>query len=127
MKKPKKNWLEWIIFAVSLALVLATVVILTCEALSLGKKPADPQVRLGAPEAHENYFAVPVTVTNRGDATVENVHLEVTLQLPGGEKETGEFDLPYLPRHATRDAWVTFTHDPSQGKLEPRVLGYQKP
>ncbi len=127
MKKAQKNWLEWVIFAFSLVLVLGTLGILIYEAISLGKKPADPQMRLGTAEAHAGYFAVPVTIENRGDETVENVHLAVELKLPGGASERGEFDLPYLPRRATRHAWVTFRHDPREGKLEPMILGYQKP
>ena len=127
MKKPKKNWLEWTVFALSLLLILATAGALVYEQVSLGKEPADPQIELGTPQPHAGYFAVPVRVTNQGDATAENVHLEVELQLPGGEKETGEFDLPYLPRHATREAFVTFRHNPSEGKMESRVLGYEKP
>ncbi len=127
MKAPQKNWLEWIIFALSLLLILATAGALICEQLSLGEKPPDPQVQLGPPEAHEGYFAVPVKVVNHGDETAASVHLEVVLHLPGGESETGQFDLPYLPRRATREGWVTFRHDPSEGKLEPRVLGYEKP
>ncbi len=127
MKKPEKNWLEWLIFVVSLSLVFGIAAVLIYQHLSLGEKPPDPQVQLGPPEAHEGYFAVPVMVANRGDETIENVHLEVSLQLAEGESEKGEFDLPYLPRHSTRQAWVTFRHDPREGKLESRVLGYQKP
>jgi uncharacterized protein (TIGR02588 family) len=127
MKKPRKNWLEWVIFAVSLLLVLGTAGVLVLESFSLGKKEADPQMQLGPPTAHDGYFAVPVTVVNRGDGTAESVQLEVLLRLPGGETEKGEFQLQYLPRRATRHAWVTFRHDPRKGKLEPRVLGYQKP
>lgn len=127
MNKPPKNWLEWLVFAVSLLLILATAGVLVYEMNSLGEKPPDPQMLLGVAEPHDGYFALPVTVENRGDATAENVHLAVELQLPSGEKERGEFDLPYLPRRATRQAWVTFRHDPSKGKLEPLVLGYQKP
>ncbi|MEO8440786.1 MAG: hypothetical protein ABI540_11280 [Spartobacteria bacterium] len=41
----------------------------------------------------------------------------------GGGRERGEFELPYLPRHATRRAWVTFARDPRERKLETRVLG----
>ena len=127
MKKPKKNWLEWSVFALSLGLILATATILIREQLSLGEQPPDPQMELGTPEAHAGYFAVPVKVRNDGDETAEDVHLEVKLLLPGGESETGEFSLPYLPRRSVREAWVTFRQDPRNGKMEARVLGYQKP
>ncbi|HEY2800021.1 MAG TPA: hypothetical protein VGI85_05470 [Chthoniobacterales bacterium] len=127
MKKPRKNWLEWVIFAVSLLLVLGMAGVLVWESFSLGKKEADPEMELGPSAAHGDYFAVPATVVNRGDGTAASVQLEVLLKLPGRETEKGEFQLQYLPRHATRHAWVTFRHDPREGKLEPRVLGYQKP
>lgn len=127
MKKPKKNWLEWIVFAFSLALLLGTIGVLIVQAVSSGDKPPDPYLTLGPAEAHEGYFAVPVMVENRGDTTAENVHVAVELKLPGGESERGEFDLPYLPRRAKRQAYVTFRHDPAQGKLEPMILGYQTP
>ncbi len=127
MKKPKKNWLEWTVFALSLLLVLTTAGLLVHEHLSLGHEPADPQVTLGEPEAHDGYFAVPVKVVNRGDNTAESVQIEIELQLPGEKSEKGQVQLQYLPRQATRHAWVTFRHDPRQGKLEPRVLGYEKP
>ena len=127
MKKPKKNWLEWSIFAVSLVVVLGTVGVLLYEYLSLGSEPADLRIELARPEAHAGYYAVPVTVRNQGSATAQNVHLEVTLQLSGAETERAEFELDYLPRAAKRKAWVTFLHDPAQGKLTPRILGYENP
>ncbi len=127
MKLPKKNWLEWSVFGLSLLLILGIVAILIHEEMTLNGDPPDPQMVIGAPEAHQGYFAVPVTVTNRGDETAEQVHLEIVLEMPDGGKETSEFDLPYLPRHAMRKAWVTFFHDPAKGEMKPRVLGYEKP
>ena len=127
MKRPEKNWLEWTVFALSLLVVLTTAGLLIHEHLTLGQEPADPQIMLGAPEAHDGYFAVPVKVVNRGDNTAESVQIEVELRLDGGESEKAEVQLEYLPRQATRHAWVTFRHDPREGKLEGRVLGYQKP
>lgn len=127
MKTPKKNWLEWSIFAISLVVVLGTAGVLFYELFTLGEQPADPQMELGPPQAHTGYYAVPVTVRNRGNETAQNVHLAVTLQLSGEESERADFILDYLPRFAKREAWVTFLHDPAKGKLEPRVLGYEKP
>jgi uncharacterized protein (TIGR02588 family) len=127
MKKPQKNWVEWAIFAISLVVILSTAGALIYEKVSLGNEPADPRIVLGPPEARGDYFAVPVMVVNRGDETAQGVHIQVRLRFSGGEEEESSFDLQYLPRHSTRKAWVTFRHDPRQGKLEPRVLGYEKP
>jgi uncharacterized protein (TIGR02588 family) len=127
MKWPEKNWLEWGVFALSLLFVLTTAGLLIHEHVSLGHQPADPQIMLGPPEAHAGYFAVPVKVVNRGDNTAESVQIEVELRLDGGASEKAQVELQYLPRRATRHAWVTFRHDPRKGKLQSRVLGYQKP
>lgn len=127
MKPPQKNWLEWTIFGFSLLLILATAGTLVQQEFSLEDNPPDPHIGLGTPESHDGYFAVPVTVTNRGDSTAASVQVEVVLRTPDGESETGQFDLPYLPRRSTREGWVTFRHDPAKGKMEPRILGYEKP
>jgi uncharacterized protein (TIGR02588 family) len=107
--------------------ILSTVGALIYEEMSLGERPADPQVTIGQPEAHGSYFAVPVKVVNRGDRTAQGVRLQITLKLPGGKTEESSFNLQYLPRRAVRHAWVTFEHNPRRGVLEPRVLGYEKP
>ncbi len=127
MRRPRKNWLEWGIFGLSLLVIFSTIGALIYEKVTLAGTPADPQMTVGTPAVHGDYFAVPVTVTNRGDETAQGVRLEVTLLLPSGETEDGSFQLHYLPRHATRKGWITFRHDPRQGKLAPRVLGYENP
>jgi uncharacterized protein (TIGR02588 family) len=66
-------------------------------------------------------------VVNRGDNTAENVQVAVEIHMPGGETERSEVELQYLPRQAMRHAWVTFRRDPREGKVEARVLGYQRP
>jgi len=70
---------------------------------------------------------VPVTVVNHGDETAEGVRIEVVMESGGEEKARGELDVPFLPRHATREGWETFEQDPRTAQLKARVLGYQKP
>ena len=130
MKKVKKNWLEWVVFGVSLALVAGVLGFLVYDAVKLEKTPPDLEVRLGAPVARAEEFVVPVAVTNRGDQTAEGVQIEVTLEGGadgGGEPERGEFGIAFIPRRATREGWVVFRTDPRGARLTPRVLGYEKP
>ena len=127
MKKIQKNWLEWIVFALGLALVSSTLVYLIYAGTSMSESPPNLEVRLGTPEQLQFSFIVPVTVINHGDETAEGVRIEVVLESDGEDKARGEVDLPFLPRHATREAWVTFEQDPRTAKLKARVLGYQKP
>jgi len=123
----KKNWLEWSVFASGLILVSCTLGYLIYTGVSMGDEPPNVEVRLGTPEQRQFNFIVPVTVINHGDQTAEGVRIEVVMKSGGQEKARGELDVAFLPRHATREGWVTFEEDPRTAQLKARVLGYQKP
>src|SRR5688500_10321312 len=127
MKKVQKNWLEWVVFALGLVTVVSTLGYLTYAGASMGDKPPSIEVRLGTPERRQFNFLVPVTVINHGDETAEGVRIEVVIDNGGASKERAELDVAFLPRHATREGWVTFEQDPGAAQLKARVLGYQRP
>jgi uncharacterized protein (TIGR02588 family) len=128
MTTPEKNWLEWAVFGVSLALVMGTLAYLAYDALTLGDTPPRIEVRLGAPERAAGHFIVPVAVTNRGDQTAEGVHIEVVLERGAREEERSDFEIAFLPRGSTREGWVVFQSDPAAADATTaRVLGYEKP
>lgn len=128
MSKSDKNWLEWVVFAIGLALVAGVLGYLVYDGLTMGDAPPSIEVRLGTPEQRGENFIVPVTVTNRGDATAEGVSIEVEQQRGDGQEgERGQFEVAFLPRRATREGWVAFKTDPRQAQLTARVLGYEKP
>lgn len=127
MSAIKKNFLEWIVFAVSLILVMGVIGYLSYDAATLGNSPPDIQVRLGASETRTQRFVIPVIVVNTGDETAEGVRVEVELKRDGADTETGELEFPFVPRGGQREGFVAFNHDPNTGRLETRVLGYEKP
>jgi uncharacterized protein (TIGR02588 family) len=128
MKKLEKNWLEWLVFAASLVLVLSTLGYLVYDAATFGEAPPSIEFQLGQPQPLSNRFVVPVSVTNRGDETAQGVHIEVTLESGGKEQENADFEIAFLPRHSTRKGWVTFKTDPrSVEQMQARVLGFEKP
>jgi uncharacterized protein (TIGR02588 family) len=129
MKKVRKNWLEWVVFAAGLALVLSALAYLVYDGATMGNDPPSIEVRLGAPEPRAHNFIVPVTVMNHGDETAEGVAVEVLLESGdgGGEPARGELTIAFLPRRATRAGFVTFRQDPRAARLTARVLGYEKP
>lgn len=127
MSKLEKNALEWAVFGISLALVLATVGFLVYEAVSSPGSPPDLSVELGTPERRGQVWAVPVTVRNRGEETAEGVHVEAVLRLPGGREERSELEVMFVPRHSQREGWVYFVQDPTRGRPEGRVVGFEKP
>ena len=128
MKKLEKNWLEWIVFACSLLIVAGTLGYLIYDVATLSDAPPTITFKLGQPQPQSNHFIVPVSVTNRGDQTAEGVHVEVTLENSGKEQENAEFEIAFLPRHSTREGWVTFKTDPrTVEQMQARVLGFEKP
>ena len=126
MKRPKKNWFEWTVFGLSAVLLVGVIGFLIYESTAIGDAPPDIHVQIGTPQPRAGYFAVPIEASNKGDHTAEGVHIEVVLRT-GGKEETADFDIQFLPRRGSREAWVTFKDDPAKGTLEARVLGYEKP
>jgi uncharacterized protein (TIGR02588 family) len=122
-----KHPLEWIVFAVSLAVVAGTVGFLAWDAVRGEDSPAALSVELGRPEPRDGVWAVPVTIRNRGHETAENVTVEVILETPGAEPERADFDAAFVPRQSKREGWVTFRSDPSRGRLSGRAAGYETP
>ena len=128
MKKMEKNWLEWIVFAISLVLVTCTLAYLTYDGMTVGDAPPSIEIRVGSPTQGQHNFIVPVSLINHGDQTAEGVQIEVALETEGKETERSEFAVAFLPRRATREGWVTFQTDPRTAqKISARVLGYEKP
>lgn len=127
MSRVEKNPLEWAVFFVGLAAVLATMGFLVWDAATSNGSTPDLRVELGAPEPASGGFTVPVTVRNLGDETAEGVLVEVTLELPGAPPETAEIEMAFVPRRSRREGWVTFRGNPRQGRLAGRALGYEKP
>ncbi len=126
--KLQKNWLEWLVFALSLVLVLCTLGYLVYDGATSAKTPANIQLELGKPQPQANHFMIPVSVTNSGDTTAETVQIEVTLENSGQEQENAQLEIALLPRHSKREGWVTFQTDPrTVEEMTARVLGFEQP
>lgn len=127
----KKNWLEWSVFAVGLALVLAVVGYLVVQAALHEDRPPALSVRVGEPWQPPGvvppHFIVPVTVTNHGDHVAEWVLVEVTLVRDGKPLERGELRISDVPRRSSRSGAWTLQRAPQPDELRARVLGYSEP
>jgi uncharacterized protein (TIGR02588 family) len=122
----KRNRLEWAVFAIGLALILAIVGYLGYEAATYHPGTPEVEVRLGRPERRGEIFIVPVLAKNPSDETLEGVVLEATLTDREGE-ETSQFELAFLARGSRREGWFTFSRDPSKGRIEARAIGFERP
>lgn len=128
MKNLEKNWLEWVIFAIGLILVVSTLGYLIYDATTVSETPPSMEFQLGETQQQNQQFIVPVSVTNKGGQPAETVQIEVVLERSGEELETAEFEIAFLPRGATRSGWVTFKTDPRKAdRITTRAIGYEKP
>lgn len=80
MKTPRKNPLEWAVFAVSMLLVVGIIGYLLWMSFRLEPVVEGLRVTLGEPvqqpESKPPSFAIPVTVFNPGDRPVADVEVE---------------------------------------------------
>lgn len=118
-----KNWLEWLIFGLSSALVVAVLCYLGYQSLTIDHRMPNLKAVLGEPIQDRNRTQVPVTVYNFGDITAENVEIEVTA--PSGD--SGSFTLAFVPRGARRQGWAVFDKPLRKDQLKAVVKGYEEP
>ena len=121
--------LEWIVAAVGVVILVATLGFLFREAASGDKSPPDIVVQVdsisASPEARG--FLVEFRAVNRGGTTAATVGIAAELTDNGSTIESQGTQLDYLPAHSTRVGGLFFSHDPRQFKLTLRSSGYQKP
>jgi uncharacterized protein (TIGR02588 family) len=124
MKRPGKNWLEWTVFSISGAVIALVAAFLAYLAVMTGRQNPALVVTLGDPEQVPSGYAVPVTVTNTGDVTAEQVGIEVSLE---GASDRGQLTIAFVPGGSRRHGWVVFTQEPAKERLRVRLVGYEKP
>ncbi|WP_242927224.1 hypothetical protein [Pontibacter vulgaris] len=123
-----KNLLEWVVFYVSLLLVIVILGYLGYKAFTFVSSPPD----LTAVYKHDPSKYAPyryhVLVKNQGGETAEEVNVELVLEKAGEELEVAELQIPFSPRASEREGWVNFKTDPATADtLTARVISYKKP
>ena len=126
MTRPHKNWLEWLVFAMSLVVIAGFIGVLAYAAFMTKDAPASLRVFLGEPRKEQSHFIVPVLVQNRGGAAAAAVRIEVVLD-SGSTVERSGFELSYAPGGSSRHGEVSFSSDPREGRLNGRAIGFELP
>ena len=123
-----KNTLEWVVFALSLVLVLGILVYLGYQVYT--DEPGTPDLVVEyyhdpSEHAPQRYRLV---VHNRGKETAEEVLVELALERAGEELETAELSIAFAPKESKREGWVSFKEGVQPGdSLVARVMSYKRP
>lgn len=123
----RKNWLEWCVFALGTAVILATTAYLVARAVKPPDRTAQVTVTLGAPEPGPAGYFVPVEVRNAGAGAAIALTIEVAVQRGGTTGERTALVIDYLPGYSRRTGRVAFPADPRDGELVVSSLSYAAP
>lgn len=128
---PRKNWLEWCVFAFGLVALLGVLGFLTVQAVRHDGRPPALSVEMAAPWQQLGvtppYVVVPVQVRNDGDCAATEVDVEVTVVRGGQVIERGVLNIDELPRQSQRGGAVALRELPGPGELQARIVGYADP
>ncbi|WP_242917580.1 hypothetical protein [Pontibacter liquoris] len=123
-----KNLLEWVVFYVSLLLILIILGYLGYKAYIY--KPSAPDLLVTYRHDPSKYapYRYHIQVKNQGGETAEGVNVELVLEQAGEELEAAELQIPYSPRASLREGWVNFKTNPiTADTIIARVMSYKKP
>ena len=117
---------EWIIGALGALLTIAAIAYLVHEGWRGDQRPPEIAVSVDAIEPIRSGFRVRLNARNDGGEAAARVRIVGRLT-SGGEEETAETELDYVPAHSERGAGLFFRGDPRAGQFELRATGYEEP
>jgi uncharacterized protein (TIGR02588 family) len=124
---PRKNWLEWTVFAIGAALILAITGYLAVQAIGPPRRDVRIAVTFGSPEPGPLGYQVPLEVRNDGTGPAVTVSVAVALERGGAAAERASVLIDYLPARSRRTGRVMFRGDPGEGTLVVQGVSYAEP
>ncbi|MCC2634972.1 MAG: hypothetical protein K0S48_2858 [Ramlibacter sp.] len=117
---------EWLVAAIGLALLLASIGYLLFDGND-GSQPPAPVVRMLEIQPQPGRFLVRVQAVNESRTTAAAVRVEGTLKRGNEVVERGELEFDYLPGRSTREGGMFFATDPRGLQLELAARSYRAP
>lgn len=120
---------EWTTFAISAAVLIAIVGLISWLHLYGGDRPAVIVVEPQTDELRreDSGYYLPVIVRNEGDVTVEDLQVQGELRSDSGEPETADFTITFLVGGEEANGTFIFQRDPAQGELTTAAGSYKLP
>lgn len=126
-KNKQTSFLEWLMAAVGLILVVGALGFIIYKAATDGDKPPILKVKSTNIEKNEAGYLVEFEIENSGDITAASVVVEGKLTKGAEEIETSSATFDYAPAHSKRSGGLYFKNDPQTADLEILAKSYQKP
>lgn len=122
----QRNVVDWAVLGLSVAAIVALVGMLLVEGFG-ASRPADPRVLLNsaAARAGSEGWIVPADLSNDGDEPAEGVVIEASATV-GGNQETSQVEVPYLPAGTTTGLAFAFSTQPD-GEITVRLVSFRVP
>ena len=124
---PTTSTAEWIVAAVSAALVLAVLGFLIYDGVRSPRTPPDVTVEVDSIQTAGPGYLVLFRARNRGRATAAEVLVEGELEADTGKVESAETTIDYVPGGGTQRGGLYFSQDPRRLRLMLRAKGYRDP
>ena len=120
---PGRSTAEWVTLGISVAIVLGVVLLVIYTSLKGEDEPAtiEVQPQLEQVRQVQDAYYLPVTITNRGDRTAEDIQVHLSLTGGTGEPPSTQFTIRFLAAGERAEAVVVFREDPSQGTLTTTI------
>ena len=125
--KLRGTTLEWIVAAVSAAIVAAMIGFVFFQAFQKADTYADPVAVVKSVTPVSDGYRVEISAQNRGGATAANVKFRAGLQSGGRNIETAEVTFSYLPSHSRRQGVLIFANDPRAYSIGLQAVSYTAP
>ena len=123
----RRNWVEWVALAVSVAAILGVGGFLVVDGVTDAGRPPAPRVELHMDAGYEapTGWIVPATVTNDGDGPAEALVLRATAMVEGAEEES-ELTIDYLPQGTDVEISFGFSAEP-EGEVTVVTVSFRLP
>lgn len=122
----KPTGAEWVIFAISLAVIAAVAAVLVADWAGSGKRPPSFDARPIGMDRIGDAHHVEVEVKNTGDESAADVRVDAKLTIDGEETEADE-TIDFLAPGEDSTVTFVFTDDPDEGTLELHVTSFREP
>jgi uncharacterized protein (TIGR02588 family) len=126
-RAPNTSTAEWIVAALSAALVLGVVGFLIYDGVRSPSTPPDVTIEIDSIQQAGPGYLVLFRARNRGHSTAAEVVVEGELEADTGRVETSETTIDYVPAGGQQRAGLFFTRDPRRLRLKLRAHGYREP